>query len=202
MEKLDLKKELKQLYAPSAKAPSLVEIPPMWYLMIDGEGDPNTAVAYQEAIQALYAVAYTLRFAVKAQEEVAYTVMPLEGLWWVEDPADFATTPKDEWKWTAMIVQPDLVSEDLCRDALESAAKKKDLPALSEMRFELLEEGLAAQVMHIGPYADEEPTIRRLHAFIQSEGYELRDKHHEIYLSDPRRTPPEKCKTVIRHPVG
>ena len=201
MQKIDFKKEFKQLYRPSAKKISVVDVPPMQFLMIDGQGDPNTSQVYTDAVEALYAVAYTLKFASKKQLARDFTVMPLEGLWWVEDMSDFSTKDKDSWLWTAMIMQPDWIDATMVEAAKEAAAKKKDLPALPGLRFERYHEGLAAQILYIGPYADEGPTIARLHAFIAENGYRLAGKHHEIYLSDPRRTAPEKLKTVIRQPM-
>jgi hypothetical protein len=202
MAKLDLKKEFKHLYRPSAKEVVVVDVPDMKFLMIDGRGDPNTAQEYQDAIEALYAVSYTLKFKIKKGEAaVDYVVMPLEGLWWAEDMADFSTADKDAWQWTAMIVQPDFVTQELVDEVVQEVREKKNPPALSKVRFESYHEGLSVQILHIGPYSEEGPTIEKLHAFAESNGYQLRGRHHEIYLSDPRRTAPEKWKTVIRQPV-
>jgi len=202
MTKIDLKKELKHLYRPSAKKISVVEVPPMQFLMIDGQGDPNTARAYTEAVEALYAVAYKIKFASKKHLQKDFTVMPLEGLWWAEDMSTFDAQNKASWLWTAMIMQPDWIDADMVERAKEVAAQKKELPALPKMRFETLAEGLAVQILYTGPYADEAPTIARLHTFIHENGYQRVGKHHEIYLSDPRRVAPEKLKTVIRQPVS
>jgi hypothetical protein len=202
MPKADVKKELKHLYAPSAKEASIVDVPEMAFLMIDGQGDPNTSREYQEAIETLYAVAYQLKFMVKKRDpELDYVVPPLEGLWWTEDTADFATGNKDAWQWTAMIYQPDHVTRELFEEAVGQVREKKDPAALPLLRFEPYHEGLSVQIMYIGPYADEGPTIEKLHAFAEEKGYRLRGKHHEVYLGDPRRTAPEKLKTVIRQPV-
>lgn len=174
----------------------------MSYLMIDGMGDPNTSQEYMGSIEALYAVSYTLKFlAKKGHEPTDYVVMPLEGLWRADNMADFALGNKDAWKWTSMIMQPSLVTGGMVDLALEQVKKKKDLPTLSEMRFEKYDEGLSAQIMHIGSYAAESPAISKLHQFIEDTGYSLRGKHHEIYLSDPRRTAPDKLKTIIRQPI-
>lgn len=201
METLDLKKDLKHLYNPSAKAFSLVEVPVMNFLMIDGTGDPNTAQAYREAVEALYAVAFGIKFAVKKGQGIDYPVMPLEGLWWVEDMALFSTARKDDWLWTMMIMQPALVTADLVTAQVEST-RKKDLPALGKLRFESYTEGLAVQILHLGPYSAEGPVLARMHhEFIPQNGLELTGKHHEIYLGDPRRTAPEKLRTVLRQPV-
>jgi hypothetical protein len=199
--KIDFKKELKHLYNPSAKEPVTVNVPEMNFLMVDGRGDPNTAQEYKDAVEALYAVSYALKFMVKKAKGVDYVVMPLEGLWWVDDMAQFTVEDKDAWKWTSMIMQPEYVTEDSVGEALEQVRKKKNPPALSKVRFESFREGLSAQIMYIGPFSAEGPTIENLHSYIKANGYELRGKHHEIYLSDPRRTKPEKLRTVIRQPM-
>jgi hypothetical protein len=202
MPKADVKKELKHLYSPSAKEVSIVDVPEMGFLMIDGQGDPNTSREYQEAIETLYTVAYQLKFMIKKRDPgLDYVVPPLEGLWWAEDMADFATRNKSAWQWTAMIYQPDHVTRELFEEAVQQVKEKKDPVALPLLRFEPYHEGLSVQIMHIGPYADEGPTIEKLHAFAEEKGYRLRGKHHEVYLGDPRRTAPEKLKTVIRQPV-
>ncbi len=201
MEKIDLKKKYAKLYKQSAKKATIVNIPPLNYLMVDGKGDPNTSQGYQEAIEALYAVSYTLKFMVKKEENVNYVVMPLEGLWWTEDMEGFSVDNKDEWKWTAMVMQPKYVTDQRLETARTQVEKKKNPPALSKVRFETLREGKAAQILHIGSYSSEVPTIAKLHAFIEENGYIPTKKHHEIYLSDPRRTAPKKLKTIIRQPV-
>jgi hypothetical protein len=199
--KTDLRKERKYLYNPSSKQIAIVDVPEMNFLMIDGQGNPNTSVAYRDAVEALYAVSYTLKFMVKQGDQaVDYAVMPLEGLWWVEDMKQFDMHDKDAWKWTSMIMQPQFITSDLFQEALKQVRKKKDLPALSGMRFESFHEGQAAQILYFGPYSDEGPTIEGIHRFIAEQGRRLRGRHHEIYLSDPRRTAPAKLKTVIRQP--
>ena len=203
MLKIDWKKELKHLYRPSARALVAVDVPALNFLMIDGAGDPNTAQEYQQAVEALYAVAYALKFMVKkGPAAVDYGVMPLEGLWWVDDMRQFSVDDKGAWQWTMMIMQPEHVTETLLEEALEQVRVKKDPAALGKMRFESYHEGLAAQIMHVGPYAAEAPTIEKIHRFIAENGYQLRGKHHEIYLGDPRRTAPERLKTIIRQPMG
>jgi hypothetical protein len=203
MAKIDLKKELKHLYKPSAKEVVVVDVPEMDFLMIDGSGDPNTAQEYQDAVETLYAVSYALKFMVKkSAAAIDYAVMPLEGLWWTEDMREFSVDNKDIWKWTMMIMQPEYVTKELLEEALPQVEKKKNPPALSKIRFESYHEGLAVQIMHIGPFSAEGPTIERMHAFAKDSGYGLKGKHHEIYLSDPRRAAPEKMKTVLRQPVG
>jgi len=204
MAKIDLKAQLKHLYFPSAKEPTIVEVPKMNFLMIDGRGDPNTAPVFQQAIQVLYSLSYTMKFMLKQEKGGPDSVvMPLEGLWWSDDMGHFAgDTKKDLWQWTAMIAQVDFVTPDLIEQArAELKAKKKDLPGLDLARLEVYDEGKAAQIMHIGPYSGERPAIARLHDFIKSQGCRLRGKHHEIYMSDPRRVAPEKLKTVIRQPI-
>jgi len=201
MTKIDFKKELKHLYNPSAKKVEIVDVPMMNFLMIDGSGDPNTAQQYKDAVEALFAASYALKFMVKKEKGVDYGVLPLEGLWWTEDMTQFSVENKDVWKWTSMIMQPEYVAEDLVSKALEQVEKKKNPPALPKIRFESFHEGLSAQTMHIGPYSAEGPTIDGIHNFIKETGHELRGRHHEIYLSDPRRSAPERMKTVLRRPM-
>jgi len=203
VEKIDLKKKWKELYNPSARDASVVDVPKMSFMMIDGAGDPNTSQQYQEAVEALFSVSYAIKFMVKkGSEAIDYAVMPLEGLWWVGDMSTFSMQNKEAWQWIAMIMQPDFVSADLVKQAIDQASKKKELPALVKLRFENFYEGLSAQIMHLGPYAAEAPTIEKLHGFIESNGYRINGKHHEIYLSDPRKSAPEKIKTVIRQPIA
>ena len=211
MQKLDLKKDLKYLYAPSAKKIEVVEVPGMNFLMIDGAIEPGqapgTSPLFAEAMQALYAAAYTLRFSIKLRKEnpVEYPVMALEGLWWVED-GTFDIRQPGNWKYTVMIMQPDLVTREDFSGALKQMRKKKgDQPAFARLRLERFAEGLAVQTIHIGPYASEPATVDRMTAFMQANGCEdlvgLGGKHHEIYMGDPRRADPAKLKTVLRHPV-
>jgi hypothetical protein len=202
MAKIDYKKEFKQLFKPSAKQVEIVEVPKMNFLMIDGEGDPNTSAEYQEAVEALYSIAYTLKFMVKKGDlAIDYGVLPLEGLWWMDDMSLFSVENKDDWKWTMMIMQPDVITSRLAQTAFEEVKKKKDPVALQKMRFEAYTEGKAAQIMHIGPFSEEGPTVERVHAFIEGEGCKRRGKHHEIYLSDIRKAAPETWKTIIRQPM-
>ncbi|MGF1504172.1 MAG: GyrI-like domain-containing protein [Anaerolineae bacterium] len=199
--KLDLKKELQHLYKPSKKDFSVVDVPPLAYLMIDGEGNPNTSAAYADAVSALYGRSYAIRSAAKADPGITFTVMPLEGLWWMEDMSRFSAENKDEWLWTMMILQPEFVTAAMVEAAREVAvSKKEDLAGLRDVRFETYDEGRSAQILYVGPYTQEAPTIAALHAFISEQGGMLAGKHHEIYLSDPRRTAPEKLKTAIRQP--
>ncbi len=203
MEKVDIKRKLKHLYNPSAKEICFVDVHQMNFVMIDGSGDPNKAKEYQEAIEALYSISYTIKFAVKKEQEIDYGVMPLEGLWWANDMSLF-TTNKDIWKWTAMIMQPEYVTRTLFGIALRDVEKKKNLPALSRAKFQSFHEGRSAQKMYFGPYSAEGSTIEMIHKFIKEQDYAfdgLLQKHHEIYLSDPRRTAPDKLKTIIRQPI-
>jgi hypothetical protein len=202
MTKLDVRKAQKALYTPSAREFQLVDVPPMLFLMIDGAGDPATAPAYKEAVEALYPVAYTLKFQVKTEQGLDYVVPPLEGLWWADDPSAFVDGRRDLWRWTMMIRVPDGVAEDAPAQALFEAERKKGLPAIRRIRVETLAEGRCAQILHVGPYADEGPTLARLHdAFMPANGLTFAGKHHEIYLSDARKTAPEKLKTILRQPV-
>jgi hypothetical protein len=199
--KIDLRKELKHLYGPSAKV--VVEVPEMRFLKLDGEDDPNISETFREAVEALYAVSYALTFAVKKEEGLDYRVMPLEGLWWTErrmTDLEEILEDRSAWKWTLLMMQPEWATEERFERVLTSVRQKKNLPALSGMRFEPFREGRAAQVMHLGPFAEEGPTIERIDRFIEERGGMRRGKHHEIYLSDFRRTAPEKLKTIIRQP--
>jgi hypothetical protein len=206
MAKLDLRKMYKHLYQPSARKVEVVDVPPFQFAMIDGQIEPGClpgdSSSFQQALQALYGISYTLKFTSKLREEnpVDYTVMALEGLWWVEE-GEFDISNPGNWRWTAMILQPDHITGAMFRDALAQVRKKKPNPALDRLRLETFHEGLCMQVMHIGPYAEEPATIARMDAFARENGYTLRGKHHEIYLGDPRRAAPEKLKTVLRHPI-
>lgn len=203
MEKIDYKKELKQLYNASAKQPEMIAVPKMNFLMIDGEGDPNTSQTFQDAIEVLYPLSYALKFMIKKGETgVDYGVLPLESLWWSDNMSLFSVEKKSDWKWTLMIMQPEFVTKKMVQEAIKQVKAKKNPPSLPLVRFESFEEGEAAQIMHIGPFSEEGPTIEKLHAFIESSGRERKGKHHEIYLSDIRRAAPEKWKTIIRQPVS
>ncbi|CAN0566335.1 unnamed protein product [Laminaria digitata] len=199
-DKVDLKKLHKALFAPK-KTPQIVDVPPLQYLMIDGEGAPESP-AFADAIAALYPAAYTLKFHCKTSGKGDFVVAPLEALWWADNMAAFVTNQRDDWQWTAMIMQPDFVSaDDLAVTMAALEKKKKRVPLHDQLRLETLEEGKVVQVMHIGPFSDEGPVIANMHAFAEGEGHALTGKHHEIYLTDMRRTAPEKLKTVLRQPV-
>lgn len=202
MEKRDIKKELRHLYQPSGKEVVQVEVPALAYLMIDGAGDPNTSAHYASAVEALFSVSYTAKFMLKkGAKAIDYGVMPLEGLWWSDDLAAFAANDRAQWCWTMMIMQPDFVDAALIDTAIADVRRKKKLPAVDALRLEVLAEGRCAQILHLGPFTEEGPTIQRVHDFIE-ERSALRGKHHEIYLSDIRRTDPSRWKTVIRQPMA
>jgi hypothetical protein len=198
-EKMDWKKDLKQLYLPPAN-PVTVDVPPINYLMLDGHGDPNHSEHYQAVVEALFSLAYTLKFAIKKAGSAEYAVYPAEGLWWVEDMREFNIEHKENWDWTMMIAQPQPVTAEWVEQARREALKKKGLALLGQVRFETYTEGCSAQIMHTGPYSAEGPTVARLHAYIAENGGGLHGKHHEIYLGDVRKAAPEKLKTVIRQP--
>ena len=192
----------KHLYGPSAKKVEVVEVPQMNFLMVDGEGDPNTAKSFSDAIEALFPLSYTLKFMIKKGETgVDYCVLPLEALWWSDDMTAFATGNKDAWQWTVMIMQPEFITGKMVEKAMEDVEKKKKPVALPLVRFEAFKEGRAAQIMHIGPFTEEGPTIEKVHRFIEDSGSLRTGKHHEIYLSDIRRAAPEKWKTIVRQPL-
>jgi hypothetical protein len=201
MDKVDFKKTLKQLYVPPKKFVT-VDVPEMQFVMVDGHGDPNTAQEYQDALEALYAVAYKMKFISKKTLEKDYTVPPLEGLWWAEDMATYLTREKSEWDWTMMIMTPEWINMDIFDEAVKQVRKAKNPASLDLVHLESYHEGLSVQIMHIGSYDDEGPILAQMHSdFIPNNGFVENGKHHEIYLSDPRRVAPDKMKTVLRQPV-
>lgn len=202
MNKVDLKKELKHLYQPPSNRVVEVDVPALRYLMMDGEGDPNHAPAYQAAVETLFTLSYAIKFRVKkSAQAIDYAVMPLEGLWWADDMSTFSVHDKGSWKWTLMILQPEFVDDEVIAETIAEVKKKKDPPALAQVRLECYQEGKAAQTMHLGPFSEEGPTIARVHDFIVQHGYALAGKHHEIYLSDIRKSDPQNWKTIIRQPM-
>jgi len=202
MAKIDFKTEYKSLYHANAKEFALIDVPPLSYLMVDGEGDPNVAPAYAAAVEALYALSWTLKFMSKAAFGRDYGVGPLEGLWRAKDMSAFARGDKAAWSWTMMIVQPDWITPEHVRAAMGEVLMKKGLPGLEKARLATLGEGLCAQILHVGPYDDEGPVLRWLHGeWLPAQGLASDGDHHEIYLSDPRKTPPEKLRTILRQPV-
>ncbi|MDY0036607.1 MAG: GyrI-like domain-containing protein [Zoogloea oleivorans] len=203
MKRVDYKKELSRLYKPSAKRVEIVEVPRLNYLVIDGEGDPNRSQSFQDAVDALFPLSYALKFMVQRGETgMDYGVMPLEGLWWADDMSPFSVENKDGWKWTLMMMQPELVTVEMFWSVLAQVKAKKNPPSLPLVRFEGFEEGKVAQTLHIGPFSEEGPTVEKVHAFIEESGSRRKGKHHEIYLSDIRRAAPERWKTVIRQPIA
>ena len=203
MTKVDFKKTFDAYSAQHNIFRTLV-VPPMTYLMIDGHGDPNNAPQYSEAIGALYPVAYALKFASKNTLDRDYVVPPLEALWWAENMASFTTARnKAEWNWTAMIMVPDWIDRRMFDVAKASAEAKSTSDASSRIRLETLDEGLCVQTLHVGSYDDETPVLDELHhRYISSSGMTMTGKHHEIYLSDPRRVEPTKLRTILRQPVA
>ncbi|MFF4774233.1 GyrI-like domain-containing protein [Microtetraspora fusca] len=198
--KTDFKKEYRELYT-AGPEPRLVQAPELPYLMIDGVGDPSSS-GYASAVKALYGVAYAIRFALKGAGVVEYPVMPLQGLWWADEkpPSDFVAH-RDLWQWTMMILQPPQADAALFDEAVATARKKKPSSPIDRVRLEPLREGWCGQILHVGPYSTEDATLERLHAFLEEGGHAIRGRHHEIYLSVPGRTAPEKMKTIIRYPV-
>ena len=203
MDKVDLRKELAPYYKTGTKErkPHLIEIPPLQYVMFDGTGDPNSH-EFADAIGVLYATAYGVKFASKAAGR-DYGIMALEGLWWTDPPEAFSMDVKGDWMWTAMVLQPEWITQAMVDDAVAAAVDKGkiDSATAGEVRLETLTEGLSVQVLHVGPYETEPPTIAAMHEYAYGQGCKLRGKHHEIYMGDPRRTAPEKLKTILRHPV-
>jgi hypothetical protein len=201
MAAIDLKKELKDFYSPSAKAVSLVDVPAMNFIMIDGQGAP-AGPQFQQAIEALYSIAYTIKFAKKKREGVDYPVMALEGLWWADNMQDFDpnTGDRNRWQWTLLVMQPSAVSRIDFESGREAAVKKKPNLPIKMVRLDKFQEGPSAQIMHVGPFTEEGPNVQRLHQKIAEIGGQPSGKHHEIYLSDFRKVEPAKMKTVLRQP--
>ncbi len=206
MEKLDLRKQYKSLYAPSAKKVELVNVPAFNFLCVDGAIEPSVmpgdSQSFKEAMQALYGAAYTLKFMSKLRPEnpIDFTVMASEGLWWVEDGV-FDITRADNWKYTLMILQPEHITAEMFAEALAQLRKKKPVPGLDRLCFRNFCEGPSIQILHVGPYAGEPATVAKMEAFAREQGLAMQGMHHEIYLGDPLRADPSKLKTILRHPV-
>jgi hypothetical protein len=201
--KVDFKKEHKNLYSPKPGQFTLVEVPAMQYLMVDGKGDPNKVLEYKVAVESLFSVSYTLKFHSKKVLNRDYVVPPLEGLWWSDNYDDFRTRLKEKWSWTMMIMVPDWLGHHEVDEAIRTARARKPNMKLASLRLETLDEGLSAQIMHIGSYDEEAPTLKQLHeVWLPENGLKERLKHHEIYIGDPRKTEPSKLKTVLRQPVS
>lgn len=202
MTKLDLKKVHKNLFSPKHNVFSIVDVPELQYLMVDGKGDPNTAPEFIEAVSHLFGVAYTTKFMISRRDKsLDYGVAPLEGLWWAEDMESFTAMNKNDWKWTMMIMQPDFITQDIIKDGMELYKTKKKISGDVPVRLETLKEGKVVQTLYFGAYADEAPTIKAMHELIAANGLKPTGKHHEIYLGDPKRVTPEKLKTILRQPV-
>lgn len=204
MSKIDFKKSMKELFAPSAKDFSLVDVPSMQFLMVDGKGtpDPDKQSEYAQALAVLYPIAFKLKFLSKIELGRDYVVPPLQALWWADDMNVFVTGDKDQWQWTVMIMQPDWIMQDHVDKIRDVLAASGDFSALGKLRLESYCEGQSVQIMHIGPYSQEGPTLKKMHEdFIPQNGFVENGHHHEIYLGDPRKTAPEKLKTVLRQPV-
>ncbi|WP_448808938.1 GyrI-like domain-containing protein [Agromyces bauzanensis] len=201
-EKYDVKRDRRDLYAASARDFTIVDVPPMAYLAVDGHGDPNTAPEYADAVEALFGVAYAVKFRSKRQLDRDFVVAPLEGLWRADDPETFVTRDKDAWSWTMLIAQPDWIDEAMVADAVAAVRAKGDRAALDQVQLRELREGRSAQILHVGSYDDETPTLARLHhEWMPQHGLTFNGDHHEIYLSDARRSAPEKLRTILRQPV-
>ncbi len=207
MDSFDYKKDLKHLYLTSAKDVVVVDVPPMNFAIVDGEGAPNTSKAFENAIGALYGITYTIKMMPKKgivpPGYVIYNIPPLEGLWWTSDGGRFnEAAGKDALCWTIMIMQPPFVTPELVAAAIDDLAKKKpENPAFGRLRFGLFEEGPSVQLLHVGPYSDEPRSLARMESFAREHGLAYHGKHHEIYLGDPRRCAPGKLRTVLRQPV-
>jgi hypothetical protein len=202
VEKIDLKRTtLKPLYHASAARVVQVDVPALTFLMVDGEGDPNSSKEYAEAVEALFSVSYTAKFMIKkGPAKLDYAVMPLEGLWWADDMSAFVANDRAKWQWTMMIMQPPVATEETIGAAIAEVERKKALPAVRKLRLVTFAEGACAQILHVGPFTEEGPTIEKLHEFIDARGGRS-GKHHEIYLTDIRRADPKKWKTIIRQPL-
>ncbi len=202
LETYDIKKAHPTLYAPNPGDFHVVEVPELSFLMTDGHGDPNVSTAYTAAVEALFSLSYAVRAIAKSALGRVHTVGPLEGLWSADDPRAFVARDKCAWDWTMMIAQPAWISPDIVGDAMKKA-QKKSLPALERVRFEPYTEGTSVQILHIGSYDSEAPVLARLHGeYLSQHGLTFNGKHHEVYLSDPRRTETAKLRTILRQPVA
>ena len=201
MEKLDLKKELKHLYSTKTK-PEIINVPELNYLRYKGRGEPG-GIAYMESINALYAISYTLKFKIKKEKFVDYPVMPLEGLWWWDTPGIVnldEAPPRETWNWISLILTPKIVTTDMLEKVNTEVAQKKG-DYVKKVELKVLNDGICVQILHIGPYSEENRSQKILSEYIKKEGYSLRGHHHEVYLNNPQRTAPNKIKTLLRHPV-
>jgi len=202
MEKIDFKKKYPALYNLKNNTMSIVEVPEFSYLMVDGTGDPNNSTEFQQAIEALFSLSYTIKFMVKnGPLGIDYGVMPLEGQWYMDNMKEFSMERKSDWKWTIMIMQPDFITKEIVSEGLKLVKSRKNLPSIDAVLFKKQSDGLCAHTLYTGPYSEETETIIKLHQYITHNGYKLTGKHREIYLNDMRRTAPAKLKTIIRQPI-
>ncbi len=202
MQPYDLKKEHRALYAPRADGFQVIDVPRICFLMIDGHGDPNTTSAYRQAVETLFAASYAARAVARSRLDRVHTVAPLEGLWWAQDLGAFRARTKSLWHWTMMIAQPDWITPDVLDEAL-AAVDTRRVPALDQLRHQQLTEGPSVQILHVGPYDDEGPVLARLHEdYLPRHRLAPSGHHHEVYLSDPRRTDPARLRTILRQPVA
>lgn len=198
----DLRKAHKPLYSASVKKPAIVDVPTLKCLTCDGEGHPNDNPGFQQGFEALYAIAYTLKFTYRlGSSSEDFRVMPPEALWWVDGDKCFGSALPEKWRWRLMIAVPDYVDGAAVRDARSAVKKKKGLTSVDRVRLRKFREGKAVQLLHVGPYDQEPETLARMDAFAAENACRPAGKHHEIYLSDPRRTAPERLKTILRIPV-
>lgn len=202
MKKIDFKKELKEYYNPSPKKAVVVTVPEMNFITLSGKGDPNTSIDFQNGIEALFSVSYNIKFAVKKGKlQVDYGVMPPEGLWWAMDMSKFSLEDKSDWIWKIMIMQPELITQEMFDEAVPAVKKKKMLPSIDLLNMERIREGLAVQMMHVGPFSTEIETMKVMEELMEKECLIKEGKHHEIYLNDFRKVNPLKMKTILRQPV-
>ncbi len=201
MSKIELKKELKEYYEIKKNLIQVVHVPTFNYLRISGEGNPNTTPLFGLATEALFSISYKMKFKIKKDLQIDYSVMPLQGLWWTDKMEDFSLEHKENWKWELMILQPHYVTEELLQFTVNEINKVKANHLFCDLILSEYAEGLVAQILHMGPYSEEAPTVQKLHDFITQNGYTFNGKHHEIYLGDPRKAKPETLKTIIRQPI-
>ncbi len=207
MNKIDLRKQYREYYNPPADRVTIVNIPAFKFIMIDGKiepgATPGNSIAFKQAMEALYGIAYSLKFMSKLRREdpIDYTVMGLEALWWIEDGV-FDITKPDNWCWTAMILQPEHITETMFLETRVKLKDKKPNPGIDKLRLEIFEEGLCVQIMHVGPYATELISVKKMNEFAAQNGYQMRNKHHEVYIGNPLKADPARLKTILRHPVS
>lgn len=201
MEKIDFKKQFSDFYSQRKNKITILDVPVFNYLSIEGKGEPDSQL-FLEAMEALYSVSYKLKFRIKESiNPKNYTVMPLEGQWWAKNPNDFVNNKKENWQWNLMIMQPNFINNELIEETKEIIKSKKTLPALEKLKFETIQDGTSAQILHIGPYSEEGPTLVKLHDYFKNKNYTFNGRHREIYIGDPRKSAPERLRTIIRQPI-